>query len=181
MPKARPKRKTKSRANTKPLPGWIWLVTGLIIGLSATFLPKLNQHFLTPPNTAKKTEETKIAIDSDSERIYDFYRILPELEVVVDDNKQPLSPNPSSEQTQDKPAENYILQIGSFKSNNEADALKAQLALLGVETNIEKVTVNNTLWHRVRIGPTNDAAHLRSIQTRLNNVKIKAILVKARS
>ena len=176
MPKARAKRKSRTTSKTKPLPGWIWLVTGLVIGLSATFLPKLNEKFSSNSKHANAVATTDVEITEDSERTYEFYEILPQLEVLVDENTETLSPNQSKSKPAASKPETYVLQVGSFKSNREADALKAQLALLGVETNIEKVTVDKQQWYRVRIGPSNDLAHLQSVQTRLKNVKIKAIL-----
>jgi len=73
----------------------------------------------------------------------------------------------------------YILQAGSFRSYAEADNLKAQLALLGVESKIDTVTVNNSdTWHRVRVGPYQDLRELNKIRTRLLNNNINAILLK---
>ena len=78
----------------------------------------------------------------------------------------------------DKPG-TYFLQAGSFRSFAEADNLKAQLALLGVESKIDTVTVNNTdTWHRVRVGPYQDLRELNKIRTRLLNNNINAILLK---
>lgn len=172
--RAAPKRKT--RAKSKPLPGWIWLLAGLVIGLSATFLPKLNEQYLKNVAT-KAPKQTTAPVELEPERTFDFYTLLPELEVVVDKNQKPLPDN----KIKAKGAESYVLQIGSFKQDAEADTLKARLALLGVETNIEIVTVNKTSWHRVRIGPSKDISHLESIQTRLKNEKLDSILLKVRS
>ena len=170
--RAAPKRKT--HAKSKPLPGWVWLVAGLVIGLSATFLPKLNEQYLKSTADSAPTQTTA-TVELEPERTFDFYTLLPELEVVVDE--KPLPDNKIN--TTD--AASYVLQIGSFKQNAEADTLKARLALLGVETNIEVVTVNNISWHRVRIGPSKDIDHLQSIQTRLKNEKLDSILLKVRS
>ena len=78
----------------------------------------------------------------------------------------------------DKPG-TYFLQAGSFRSYGEADTLKARLALLGVESKIDTVTVNNSdTWHRVRVGPYQDLRKLNKIRTRLLNHNINAILLK---
>lgn len=172
--RAAPKR--KSRAKNKPLPGWIWLLAGLVIGLSATFLPKLNEQYINNIATSQP-KQTTAPVELEPERSFDFYTLLPELEVVVDKNQKPLPDN----KIKAKGAESYVLQIGSFKQSAEADTLKARLALLGVETNIEIVTVNKTSWHRVRIGPSKDINHLESIQARLKNEKLDSILLKVRS
>lgn len=171
-----PSRSTRKRksSTSKPLPGWIWLFTGLVIGLSATFLPKLNQQ-KTETVYSKQDKLEATSAESSAKRKFDFYTLLPELEVVVDGN--------SSATVDNSLAQNgtYVLQVGSFKSNNEADTLKARLALMGVETNIEIVTVNDNKWHRVRVGPTQDKLHLQSIQSRLRNEKMDSVLLKVRS
>lgn len=48
----------------------------------------------------------------------------------------------------------YYLQVGSFSDGVKAERFKAELAMLGMQTSIQKVTVNNTeTYHRVRVGP----------------------------
>jgi cell division protein FtsN len=48
----------------------------------------------------------------------------------------------------------YLLQVGSFRRAADAERMKAQLALLGISTRVESVTVNNgVVYHRVRTGP----------------------------
>ena len=173
------KKTTRRRATNpsrKPLPGWIWMLTGLVIGLSATLLPTLNEQY----ETVESEVEEKSPPEPKTKRTFDFYTLLPELEVVVDQNtSQQASPN---KVPTDKPKTgNYILQVGSFKSDQEADSLKAQLALIGVVTNIEVVNVNGVKWHRVRIGPSQDLTNLESIQKRLRSEKIDSIMLKVRS
>ena len=168
-------RKTKRHSTTsRPLPGWIWLITGLVIGLSATFLPRINQPQRHQDISAPDKPETT-AIEPPAKRKFDFYTLLPELEVVVDENNRATHNNAQND------IGTFVLQVGSFKSNNEADTLKARLALMGVETNIEIVTVNDNKWHRVRVGPSQDKTQLQSIQTRLRQEKMDSVLLKVRS
>lgn len=48
----------------------------------------------------------------------------------------------------------YILQVGSFKTAKDAEHMKAQLAMLGVSTRIQSVTLKDgAVWHRVVTGP----------------------------
>ena len=172
------KKKTVRRRTTspsrKPLPGWIWMLTGLIIGLSATFLPTLNEQ----KEVVELEAEDKSKLEPDAKRTFDFYTLLPELEVVVDGNT---AKKPTSNSATPTKTGSYVLQVGSFKNNKEADSLKAQLALMGVVTNIEIVDVNGTKWHRVRVGPSQDLNKLESTQKRLRSEKIDSILLKERS
>lgn len=167
------RKKRKTNTKSQPLPGWIWLITGLVIGLSATFFPSINEK--TKQNEVALKEETSIT--PAAKRTFDFYTLLPELEVVVDGDNAAKS----NTTDQSRPAGEYVLQVGSFKSSEEADSLKAQLALMGVETNIETVKVNTINWHRVRVGPSKDINQLQTTQNRLRTKNMDSILLKVRS
>jgi cell division protein FtsN len=71
-----------------------------------------------------------------------------------------------------KPAEQargtYFLQTGSFRSVAQADQFRARLSLLGLETSVQKVTINNKdTYHRVRVGPYRDFRALNQARTLL--------------
>jgi cell division protein FtsN len=177
-------RKKRTSRGTKPVPGWAWLLAGLAIGLSIAFFTSLkdrSKHPSTPgtaqtPTAAKPShpQASAKADDKKSKQRFDFYTILPEMEVVVPDVRDKTGRTAPI----DKPG-TYFLQAGSFRSFAEADNLKAQLALLGVESKVDTVTVNNTdTWHRVRVGPYQDLRELNKIRTRLLNNNISAILLK---
>jgi cell division protein FtsN len=52
------------------------------------------------------------------------------------------------------PPGSYLLQVGSFKRAADAERMKAELALLGISTRVESVTINTgEVYHRVRTGP----------------------------
>ena len=57
--------------------------------------------------------------------------------------------------------EPQILQAGSFSSVNDAENLKAKLALLGLEASIQTATIpDKGLWYRVRVGPYKNAGEM---------------------
>ena len=179
------RKKTASR-RTRPIPGWAWLMAGLAIGLSVAYFtalrnraeraPGLPAATAQAPTSAKQGRDGVIGKPDDkkSKERFDFYTILPEMEVVVPDDRN----KDGRTAPIDKPG-TYFLQAGSFRSFAEADSLKAQLALLGVEAKIDTVTINNTdTWHRVRVGPYRNLRELNKIRTRLLNNNISAILLK---
>ena len=48
----------------------------------------------------------------------------------------------------------FFLQAGAFPNADDADKLKAKLAMLGMEASIQTVTIpEKGVWHRVRLGP----------------------------
>lgn len=50
--------------------------------------------------------------------------------------------------------ETYFVQAGSFSSAEDADKLKAKLAMLGIEASVQIATIpDKGVWHRVHIGP----------------------------
>lgn len=187
MAQASQKRRKKT-ASSPPVPGWLWLVIGLLIGLSVAAYFYLQGRPAgtpepaadAPPAPAAPAEKKSPAAktnDKDEQATkprFDFYTILPEMEVVVPDAPKGAR-SPSST---DKPAV-YLLQVGSFRVYPEADSLKAQLALLGVESRIETVSgADNDTWHRVRVGPYTDPREVNKIRTRLLNNNINAILLQ---
>ena len=122
---------------------------------------------------------------------FEFYTLLPEMEVVVPDEEfdkpQPVPSEPAAEdgaagsrESQATDAEpeqaaepapdsgHYVLQVASFRSMKEAEGLRAKLALLGFEPVVQSVAVNSDEnWFRVRIGPYTDRDSLEGARIRL--------------
>jgi cell division protein FtsN len=93
---------------------------------------------------------------------------------------------PAKAPAQTKPAATrsggYVLQVGSFKKMEEADRLRASLALLGVESSVQVVRLGDgEQWHRVRVGPFEDMERAKQIRVRLTQNKIKSILLQVKS
>lgn len=101
---------------------------------------------------------------------FTFYGILEGKEKVVDN--PPLEAAPGT-------VRDMYLQVGAFHSAAEADDLKAQLALAGIEAGIQPVRLKpgEKLVHRVRLGPfTAEEAVLA--RNRLKQNKVDAIFVQ---
>ena len=73
------------------------------------------------------------------------------------------------------------MQAGSFREHNQADELKAKLALQGITADIQTVKINADTWHRVRIGPISDMSKLNATMKRLKDNGIQAIVVKSKT
>lgn len=70
--------------------------------------------------------------------------------------KQSIPQQPASPQIENPPAmqEKIFLQAGAFRKSDEAENLKARLALLGVFASIQSIDLaERGTWYRVRIGP----------------------------
>lgn len=211
--------KTPKPKHPHSLPGWVWLLGGLFIGLFIALLIYLADNTGSDPeagisgsvneligkfqDTRKDTREVRSGEKQappsprekqDDKPRFDFYTILPELEVVIPDHdlfgKQqddtpsgtPTQPDSSTPATGADKSVSYMIQAGSFRNLEQADRLKAQLALQGIEASIQTVKINdNDTWHRVRIGPLNDLSALNRTRKRLQDNGIATIVVKDKS
>ncbi len=202
MPKTGHDLKGRSMSAKKAMPGYVWLLAGLAIGLFVAFLVFLEKQpgeevsfkeaVVQELKKVKqsKTEQTSKAENTgdkntNKEPRFDFYTILPELEVFIPESEI----NDSFEERASKPSETsssaggkkYLLQAGSFRSNEDADRLKASLALLGVQSSIQTVSINNDMWHRVRIGPFSDTRRLHETLNTLKDNNIHAMTMELKN
>lgn len=186
----KPMAKTRGSKNAS-LPGWIWLSTGLLIGLFVAFLVYLKNNFQGTPatTTTSKTQDARaVRKFKEGEELpppptktrFDFYTILPEMEVAVPD--EDIDAKTKSPTAITGKADTYILQAGAFRKSDQAERMKASLALIGIEANVQTVTVDNKLtWHRVRIGPYHDLKQLNQVRSRLRENNINAILLRIKT
>ncbi|MXW21078.1 MAG: hypothetical protein F4Z95_09775 [Gammaproteobacteria bacterium] len=72
----------------------------------------------------------------------------------------------------------YVLQMGAFVRETEAESLKARLALVGMTARIQPVMVDRQTYYRVRIGPTDDLAQLNTDRARLQQHRFDFYLLK---
>jgi cell division protein FtsN len=180
------KRTTTRKPQKSGLPGWLWMLAGLLVGLFIAFLVYLQQQGGAPfkgfslptakPAVTDTRAVTKPVIPKappKKEGInFDFYSILPEQEVVIPESE--LSKTPAVEEKA-----NYYLQVGSFKSNEDAQARIAELFLLNLTPSIQKVAVDGgNTWHRVRIGPYMDRRKLDQARRKLQDNGIDFFVIK---
>ena len=76
----------------------------------------------------------------------------------------------------------YVLQVGSFRDFSSADQVKAELALLGIFADIQRVLLNEQdVRHRVRLGPFKNIDEMRDIRRRLQDNQIEFVLLELRA
>jgi cell division protein FtsN len=106
---------------------------------------------------------------------FDFYKILPGSEEAVTDREFKRSTAPEAKDV-------YFLQVAAFQNPADADNLKAQLALSGVEAQIQTATLpDGKIWHRVRVGPFSDMTQLNASRDTLKQNNLEANLIKVRA
>lgn len=215
------KRKSSGQASKrrggagKALPGWVWGLSGLAVGLFIAFLVHLegsrpgtgeedaigallapSEEPATDGGGAGAGQPAAGDAEGDGPR-FEFYKLLPEQEVEVPRDSEtetagdaaPTVPDPGeaapAEDDQDGGGERandgrYLLQTGSFRGFEDADRMKASLALLGVEARIQEVELTGgETWYRVRIGPYSDRDEINRIRERLAENEVDAILLRA--
>lgn len=125
---------------------------------------------------SEKPAEPQPAAEPEEPR-YDFYTILPQAEVVVPDYE--IKTRVREQLVGKTKAAKYIMQAGSFREASEAERHKAKLALLGIESRVEKAKVGNVIWHRVKVGPYDNPASVSTIKELLQKNGIGVIVTES--
>jgi cell division protein FtsN len=177
-------KKPESRKNN----GWLWSIAALLVGLFAAMLWYVKTHNPEPLPPApvarqKPAQEPKPAAKGgNSPSIgsrYQFYEMLPNKEVVIPEEEihQVTRREKGAKATGAKAS--YLVQVASFKHFEEADSLKARLALEGLEAKIQKVEgADQTVWYRVRLGPFQGMREADRVRSRLQRQNLQPILLK---
>jgi len=106
---------------------------------------------------------------------FDFYKILPEGE----NAPAPTATASVTHPVAAEPKPRLFLQAGAFENPSEADNVKAQLALIGVEASVSRAEVSGKgTVHRVRIGPFDDENLLEESRRELAEAGIPTIPVR---
>jgi len=171
----------------KQVPWWIWFLGGLFCGLGLSALVLMKQW--APQLRGGEAQVVKPAAPADAPAAnpdkpkYDFYSVLPEMEVVVPDaevKSAAATPPAADAQAATNATQRYMLQAGSFRTSADADALKARLTLMGVgaTVSVQKVNVNGTEYFRVRVGPFADLHGVDAAKRSLEGNGINAIALR---
>lgn len=109
---------------------------------------------------------------------FDFYQLLKHpTQILTSGESSEVATPPSTRPVAE--AGSYILQVASFRDDKSAEALKAQLALWGIQSDVQAVKVQDETWHRVRIGPMDDLNKLNALRTQLAKHQLHPIVIHA--
>ncbi len=159
---------------------------GMLVGLvlaSAVFIYRSDAKKAALPETPRpepqrvtKPEATDAGAAGQPGDRYDFYEMLPNFEVVV--------PEKDRDVKRDLPAAKierpgvYVLQAGSYRNQADAERVRAQLSLLGIDAKVQRVAIDNDVWHRVRIGPISDLAELNRVRKQLQAAEVDGLVIR---
>ena len=155
---------------------WVWAFLLLMLGGFVGFILFLDQKVVEQGAAGGQAKQQG---SGENKPTIDFYTVLPqrEVEIPITEEDREAIENPVI----NKEAVNQsILQVGSFQSAAEADSLKAQLALLGLEAKVESAVVNNETWHRVKLGPFASESRLSRAKNLLIENKIEYMQLSQR-
>lgn len=181
---------SREKPASKGSPFFSGLLVGLLLGvgisvLMAVFITGVKSPFeekVTPAPVieAEKAEEVPAAepvppADEAGKPRFDFYTILPGTEQQVTEEE-------IKRQETVAVKESYFLQVGAFQTEQEADNMKAKLALQGMEAFVQTAEIpGKGILHRVRIGPFSDLNEISKSRALLEQNGFAADMIKVNS
>lgn len=195
-------------AKTRSSPLLVGLVIGLLLGLGialgvALYINKVPGPFqpvapartiepvATPaapapkaPAAERKTDATPATATAgekagDKPR-FEFYGILAGKEEAAKDKEVAVAAANTPEAPA-APAETFYLQLAALQNAADADNLKAELALAGIEAKIQTAELpDGKTWHRVRLGPFTSVESIEEARARLKANQRTATLIRVK-
>lgn len=187
----RRQRRSSQRKKQSEYPGWLWMVFGLAIGLSVAFAVyvKDREPGVQLASTTQQPASLQGTLDNNGEaevvepvaaepakKRFDFYDMLPAFEMIIADDEPDVDIDVEP-QAIDEPGI-YLLQAGSFSTHNDADRRRAELALHGIESRVQRARVNSRDYYRVYVGPIDDLDELNVTRSRLRAAKIEVMRIR---
>ncbi|XID74881.1 SPOR domain-containing protein [Alkanindiges sp. WGS2144] len=197
-------------SNQKLIPGWLWMIFGMLLGLFIMVLLYLWQPWRPASRPIDATQTiTPDHSDEQTNQDYQFYDLLPKQQVTpVPSDAVPTDPQaansniivapPVSVEVPDvSPAQNaanadpaeinetttlqYILQVNSYQNPDDADARRAEILLVGLPADVRQSKLaDGSMWFRVVSGPFASRAEALNAQSLLQNSGIDSLVVEQR-
>ncbi|MGQ7271769.1 SPOR domain-containing protein [Marinobacter nauticus] len=119
-----------------------------------------------PANTTAKQDGRP------KEQNFRFYEMLPESEVVPPKVEE-YTPGPAMQEF------DYVVQSGSFRSKEDAERQRAQIAFQGLRAHVQRIDLDNgSVWYRVNVGPFNSRSQMNSAVDKLVTINIQPLVRK---
>jgi cell division protein FtsN len=187
----RKRRRSKRSTRKQEYPGWLWMLFGLSLGLSVAFAVYVKDREPDTPQPQANTQPASMqdALDNNGETVanneppaepaeerFTFYKMLPNFEVIIPEQEPDVAADVEPQAVVEPGL--YVLQAGSFSAYADADRRRAELGLHGIESQIQRVTIDDKTYHRVRIGPTSDLDKLNILRSRLRSAQIDVLRIR---
>lgn len=177
-----PQQRRKQTQQPPPgLPGWLWMLIGITTGLViAVGIYVVREGGQSGSDRTEPTSATRPAAEAQpapraqlppkEEARFTFYEMLPSARLVPrSDDYTPPEPAAAREDIR------YAIQAGSFGERSDADARRAEVALLGMESRIEPVKLDDGRQvYRVIIGPDTNFGRVKNRMAQLYEAGIES-------
>ena len=168
---------TRRSPHRKGAPGWLWALIGLALGLGAAGVyTHLKNRPHPEPASSKPNRRVPISendlpeSDTGPAGPYTYDKTLKNNRVEIPekstDAKQASRPLPEL-----RPG-TYVLQIGAYRSESEAESQRARLGMMGVESKIQPFSSSDETYFRVRVGPFTSLDELNKVRGILRKAEI---------
>ena len=198
----------KESNNKKMIPGWLWMIVGMLMGLFIMVILYLWQPWRPATRPIDATQPTNTASnDEETNKDYQFYDLLPKQQVspvpseaVPADTQaadNTIIPAPPAVEVPVLPPQNtvtsdpveitaaatlqYILQVNSYQNPDDADARRAEILLVGLPADVRQSKIaDGSVWFRVVSGPFSSRAEALNAQRLLQDSGIDSLVVEQR-
>jgi len=158
-------------------------LAGLVVaGMVFAYFGSKHPAHEAAPEVPHPDPHRKAPADTDpgsgqSPQKYDFYQMLPNFEVVVPEKEKDVKRDLPGGARIERPGV-YVLQVGSYRNEADAERVRAQLSLQGIDAKVQRVAVDADVWHRVRIGPITKLDELNKLRKQLQAADVDAIVIR---
>lgn len=185
-----------------------FFILGVVVGLGISALTYLSFKQSEALQEVVQTTEKPATKQQDAGNspYFDFYAVLPDMEVVVPteempvskqapqtntpskpskiENAKPVQKTPSAREDDKKPtaqAGEFLLQAGSFSRNSDAERRRAELGFQGFNARIQPVELDSgATTHRVMVGPYNNMDNMHQAKEKLAQAGIDTLAIRVR-
>lgn len=157
-----------------------------------TLLPNMNIEVAETPAegamsnmaepTIKSINQDKLAIPEkkNSTVVAQSSKLTPPVSAAVTPTTKPDVTSLPAKTAETRNEEPFIIQVASFRRREQADALKAKLALNGFESKIQSIKIGSgETWYRLYLGPFNNRLAAENTHQKLaSEQKINGLVLK---
>lgn len=132
--------------------------------------PPERQSHTQPP--AQPREQTEPNTSAQEQQGFRFYEMLPDSEVIPPEVEE-YTPGPAQQQY------SYLVQTGSFRSQNDAERQRAQIAFQGLRAKVSRIDLDSgSVWYRVNVGPFTSRSQMNAALDKLVSINIQPLVRK---
>lgn len=152
-----------------------WIVSLAAVGGFIGFIAYLNS--LPDPGqmtrTETVTEKQQVQPPAQTAREepgFRFYDMLPESEVIPPKVEE-YNPGPTEQNF------TYLVQSGSFRSQQDAERQRAEIAFQGLRAKVDRIDLDNgSTWFRVNVGPFENRSQMNAAIDKLVGINIQPLV-----